>query len=288
MRASGMPTNPPPPDGPSSGAVATDEGPPLELLQPFERTAFRVMDYLHRRALPLTELWLRTIGAGWMTVGSRNMMVPVGLERLAGLNYDDGILLVSNHRSFFDLYMLMLLLHRHTPLRQPVLCPVRADFFYQQAAGVVVNLLIGGGRMFPPFFREPQKAEFNKWALERVVAELHKGKVLVGFHPEGTRNKNADAYTPLPAQPGVGKLVMDAWPIVVPAFIHGLSNDIVADVKGNFAGTKRVIAVFGEPIDLTPFKKFGNRLSSHKRIADALLKRIYELGEEERKVRATL
>jgi 1-acyl-sn-glycerol-3-phosphate acyltransferase len=265
-----------------------DVAPPLELLQPFERTAFRAMDFLHRRALPLTELWLRTIGAGWMTVGSRNMMHPLGLERLRGLNYDDGILLVSNHRSFFDLYMLMLLLHRHTALRQPVMCPVRADFFYQRAAGVVVNLLIGGGRMFPPFFREPQKAEFNKWSLDRVVHELHKGRVLVGFHPEGTRNKNDDAYTPLPAQPGVGKLVMDAWPIVVPAFINGLSNDIIADVRGNFAGTKRVVAVFGEPIDLAPFKKMGNRLSSHKRIADALLKKIYELGEEERQYRSSL
>ena len=279
-------SNPPSDDKPAQPTDADDEA-PLELLQPFERTAFRAMDFLHRRALPLTEWWLRTVGAGWMTVGSRNMMHPIGLERLEGLRYDDGIVLVSNHRSFFDLYMLMLLLHRHTPLRQPVMCPVRADFFYQRAAGVVVNLLIGGGRMFPPFFREPQKADFNKWALERVVHELKKGTVMVGFHPEGTRNKG-DAYTPLPAQPGVGKLVMETWPIVVPAFINGLSNDIVADIRGNFDGSKRVVAVFGEPIDLTPFKKLGNRLSSHKRIADALLKRIYELGDEERKYRASL
>ena len=285
MHASPMPNTP---TDDTQRTDDDDDDAPLELLQPFERTAFRAMDFLHRRALPATERWLRTVGAGWMTVGSRNMMHPVGLERLQGLKYEDGILLVSNHRSFFDLYMLMLLLHRHTELRQPVMCPVRADFFYQRAAGVLVNLFIGGGRMFPPFFREPSKADFNKWALERVVDELHKGKVLVGFHPEGTRNKNEDAYTPLPAQPGVGKLVMDAWPIVVPAFINGLSNDIIADVRGNFAGTKRVVAVFGEPIDLAPFKKMGNRLSSHKRIADALLKRIYELGEEERKYRATI
>ena len=279
MLAAPMPTKPDP---------TTADDPPTELLTPFERTAFRAMDVLHRRALPLTEWWLRTIGAGWMTIGSRHMMHAVGLERLAGLGYDDGILLVSNHRSFFDLYMLMLLLHRHTPLRQPVLCPVRADFFYQSAAGVAVNLLVGGGRMFPPFFREPQKADFNKWALERVVAEMKKGRVLVGFHPEGTRNKNPDPYTPLPAQPGVGKLVMETWPIIVPAFINGLSNDIVADIRGNFTGEKKVVAVFGAPMDLTPFRGYGNRLSSHKRIADALLKRIYELGEEERAFRATL
>ena len=259
---------------------------PLQLLTPFERLSFQLMDVLHRRALPVTEAWLRTIGAGWMTLGSRNMMVPLGLERLKGLRFDDGILLVSNHRSFFDLYMLTLLLHRHTELRQPVLCPVRADFFYQRWPGVLVNLLIGGGRMFPPFFREQSKQDFNKWSLTRVVDEIKKGRVMVGFHPEGTRNKNADPYEPLPAQPGVGKLVMDAWPIVVPAFIHGLSNDIVADVAGNFRGTKRVVAVFGEPIDLAPFRKMGNRLASHKRIADALLKKIYDLSTEERAWRA--
>jgi 1-acyl-sn-glycerol-3-phosphate acyltransferase len=260
--------------------------PPIELLDPFERVTFQAMDVLHRRALPYTERWLRTVGAAWMTLGSYKMMVPLGIERLAGLKFTDGILLVSNHRSFFDLYMLTLLLHRHTVLRQPVLCPVRADFFYQRWPGVLVNLLIGGGRMFPPFFRESSKADFNKWSLERVVEELHKGTVMVGFHPEGTRNKNDSPYEPLPAQPGVGKLVMDAWPIIVPAFINGLSNDIVADIAGNFRGTKRVVAVFGEPIDLAPFQKMGNRLASHKRIADALLKRIYELGEEERVWRA--
>ncbi len=262
--------------------------PPIGLLTPFERVTFRAMDLLHRYGLGFTERWLRTVSVGWMTLGSRNMMTPLGLERLAGLKYEDGILLVSNHRSFFDLYMLMLLLHRHTELRQPVLCPVRADFFYQRAAGVAVNLLVGGGRMFPPFFREPHKNEFNKWALDRVAEELRAGQVLVGFHPEGTRNKNEDAYTPLPAQPGVGKLVMETWPIIVPAFINGLSNDIVADIKGNFDGTKRVVAVFGAPIDLTPFKKLGNRLTSHKKIADALTQHIYALGAEERAYRATL
>jgi 1-acyl-sn-glycerol-3-phosphate acyltransferase len=280
--------SPPPPEPKMATDEEADTPPPVELLTPFERVSFSAMDLLHRRALGLTERWLRTIGVGWMTVGSRNMMQPVGLERLKGVRFEDGVLLVSNHRSFFDLYMLMLLLHRYTPLRQPVLCPVRADFFYQSAIGMLVNLFIGGGRMFPPFFREPQKAEFNKWALTRVVTELKKGQVMVGFHPEGTRNKDPDPYTPLPAQPGVGKLVMETWPIIVPAFINGLSNDIVADIKGNFTGTKKVIAVFGEPIDLNPFRGYGNRLSSHKKIADALLKRIYHLGEEERRIRASL
>jgi 1-acyl-sn-glycerol-3-phosphate acyltransferase len=268
--------------------VAAVEPPPLNELTVFERFSFRAFDFLYRHALPISERWLRTVSVAWMTLGSRKMMVPVGLERVRGLSFNDGILLVSNHRSFFDLYMLMLLLHRYTDLRQPVLCPVRADFFYKRIDGMLVNLLIGGGRMFPPFFREQSKQDFNRWALQRVVGEMKKGRILVGFHPEGTRNKNVDPYQPLPAQPGVGKLVMDAWPIVVPAFINGLSNDIVADISGNFAGTKRVVAVFGEPMDLSPYRGWTSRAASHKRIADALLKRIYELGEEERAFRKTL
>jgi 1-acyl-sn-glycerol-3-phosphate acyltransferase len=262
--------------------------PPLDLLDPFEKVTFQLMDGLVRHALPFTEAWLRTISVGWMTFGSRKMMVPLGLDRLAGLSPEQGILLVSNHRSFSDLYMLTLLLHRFTALRQPVICPVRADFFYQRAAGVAVNLLVGGGRMYPPFFREASKQPFNRWSLDRVAEVLRGGRVVVGFHPEGRRNKNQDPYEPLPAQPGVGKLVMATWPVVVPAFIHGLSNDIVGDIWGNIRGRKRVVAVFGAPMDLTPFRAYGDRLSSHKRIADALLREIYRLGEEERAYRASL
>jgi len=276
------------PSGSSESTLSTLGPPPLDALTGFERRAVQAMDLLYRHALPLSEVWLRRVSACWMTLGSSRMMYAHGLDRLKGLTYNDGVLLVSNHRSFFDMYMLTVLLHRHTELRQPVLCPVRADFFYQSWPGMMVNLLVGGGRMFPPFFREAEKQDFNRWALGRVVEELRRGQVLVGFHPEGRRNQNTSPYEPLPAQPGVGKLVMDTWPIVVPAFIHGLTNDIVGDVANNFFGKRRVIAVFGEPMDLSPYRAWGNRLASHKRIADALTKRIYQLGEEERQLRLEL
>lgn len=246
------------------------------------------MDALQRRALSATEAWLRTVTVGWMTAGSRHMMYPLGLERLRGLQPSDGILLLSNHRSFSDLYMLLVLLDRFTDLRQPALCPVRADFFYQKPLGAVVNLLVGAGRMFPPFFREPEKGPFNRWSLARLTQVLRAGNVVVGFHPEGRRNKHPDPYTPLSAQPGVGKLIMDTWPIVVPAFINGLSNNIAADIWGNLRHRKQVVAVFGAPIDLAPFRRLGDRLTSHKRIADETVRVIYQLGQEERAFRAAL
>ena len=69
---------------------------------------------------------------------------------------------------------------------------------------------------------------------------------------------------------------------------HGMSQDILADVKSNFTGDRKCIAVFGEPIDLAPLRGMSNRLASHKRIADRLLERIYSLGEEERAIRGRL
>lgn len=268
------------------------EAPPLETLSPFERTTVRVMDFLLRDAQRVGDGWLRQITQRWMTLGSSRMMYPVGIERLRGLSSQDRILLVANHRTFADLYMLLLLLRRFADLQQPVLCPVRGDFFYEKPLGVAVNLLVGGGRMYPPFFRDPVKQPFNRWALQRVAGVLRgdsgERPMIVGFHPEGKRNKGADPYQLLPAQPGVGKLIMDSWPVVVPAFINGLTNNIAADIWGNFTGARTVVAVFGAPIDLAPFKRYGDRLTSHKRIADALLREIDKLGQEERQHRALL
>jgi 1-acyl-sn-glycerol-3-phosphate acyltransferase len=262
--------------------------PPLELLSPFERWSFRFIDWLLRRHLRLTELYNHSVGTGYIHLGSGRMLRVHGIERLAALRPDDGILLVSNHRSFFDLYELATSIYRRTPMQQPFICPVRANFFYERPLGVLVNLAAGGGHMYPPFFRDPHKADFNRWSLSRTAELLRQGNVIVGYHPEGTRNKNPDPYTPLPAQPGVGRLVMEAWPRIVPAFIHGMSQDILGDIHNNYFGQRVAIAVFGEPLDVSQFRGAGMRLATYKRIADHLLDRIYQLGEEERALRAAM
>jgi 1-acyl-sn-glycerol-3-phosphate acyltransferase len=276
--------------------------PPLELLDPFERRAFRFMDLLVHEGRFLSYGYSRYVGPNWIWACVHNIYEVHGLERLRGLSPKDGIMLVSNHRSFFDLYFLFTALYRFTKLEQPVFCPVRADFFYQRPLGIAVNFLAGGGRMYPPVFRETTKQPFNKWSVAEVASMLRQGSVLVGMHPEGRRNKNEDPYTSLPAQPGIGKLVMDSWPVVVPAFIHGLGNDILNEILASWRRSRplrailgevadrkrRVIAVFGEPIDLTPFRGMSNRLASHKKIADQLLANVYQLGAEERRIRAEI
>src|SRR5262249_28935596 len=97
----------------SPAFIAAPAGdPPVHLLSRFERASFRFIDWLLRKHLRLTQIYNHTIGAGYVSLGSGKMVKSVGLERLAHLNTDDGILLVSNHRSFFDLYELGMLLYK--------------------------------------------------------------------------------------------------------------------------------------------------------------------------------
>ena len=81
---------------------------------------------------------------------------------------------------------------------------------------------------------------------------------------------------------------MEAWPVIVPAFINGMSQTFVGDTYNNFFGKRVACVVFGEPIDVSQFRSHGNRLATHKRIADYLLAKVYALGEEERAFRADL
>jgi 1-acyl-sn-glycerol-3-phosphate acyltransferase len=110
------------------------------------------------------------------------------------------------------------------------------------------------------------------------------------MHPEGTRGKGPDPYTFLPAQPGVGKLALVARPVVVPAFIHGLGNNILQDIGWNFGKDARkshaVIAVFGPPVDYSDLAAEKPRPTLYKKCADRFMAQIKTLSVREREIRA--
>jgi 1-acyl-sn-glycerol-3-phosphate acyltransferase len=164
--------------------------------------------------------------------------------------------------------------------------PVRAKFFYDRFLGWFVNFIMGWFSMYPPFFREEREAtkrEFDKYSLRRLIQLASSGNGhVIGFHPEGQRNLNDDPYAFLPAQPGVGKVIYAAKPQVVPVFIAGLGNDLKKQVLGNWRGGEQVRIWFGLPIDLAEFYERGDRVRTHKVIADHLMQKIGELGELDR------
>ena len=55
-------------------------------------------------------------------------MQVYGLENIEAVSRDRPILLVANHRSFFDMYVVSTTLFRHTAWRKQLFFPVRGRF----------------------------------------------------------------------------------------------------------------------------------------------------------------
>lgn len=262
---------------------------PFETLGPFERLAFRVMRWANLGSgADLGWAWQRWVLEPFFALIISRRLVIRGLERLERIAPDASILLVANHRTFFDLFVLGWILVRTWPRRWRTSFPVRANFFYENPLGLLICLLLSGGSMFPPFFRKPRSKPFNRYSLSLVLEKLRAGRNLVGFHPEGTRNKGDDPYRLLPAQPGAGEVALKSRPVVVvPAFVTGLSNKLLREIASTVRGQNPIVAVFGDPIDLSAFPA-ETRLTHHKKCADLFCERIYGLMNEERGVRREL
>lgn len=227
----------------------------------------------------------RTVGQAWIHHSTKNLRRVHGFDRIPDIHDEQSVLVVSNHRSFFDLYVITAELVRRG-MKKRIIFPVRSGFFYDSPLGVFVNFLMSFLAMYPPIFRARKKAPMNLLALDELGWLLGRGGVFAGLHPEGTRNRDADAYSLLPAQPGVGRVIQKARVPVVPVFINGLGNDLVKQVKGNFNGRgEEVHVVFGAPIDFGTLLDEKASSKTHRRISEKCLEAIAELGEEEKALR---
>lgn len=230
----------------------------------------------------------RHIGSTWIEHSTRNIRRVHGLERLPAWDPKKSYLVVSNHRSFFDLYVVTgYLVNRDMPHR--LVFPVRSTFFYDRPLGLFVNGVMSFFAMYPPVFRERSRAALNLASLDETVRLLERGGTFVGLHPEGTRNKGPDPYALLPAQSGVGRVIQAAGVDVLPVFINGLGNDLPKQIAGNFTrkGTP-IIINFGAPIDFQGMLERPPSPRLHRRISEHALEQIRLLGEEERAIRASL
>ena len=259
----------------------------ISVLDTVESIAFRLVRRMNTGAWK--KFWTicqRHIGSLWIYLATYNLMNVFGIENVENTNPDRPLVLVANHRSFFDMYTVSSVVFRRTSRPVYLYFPVRAKFFYDNPVGWFVNLVMGWWAMYPPFFRETKEARkraFDKFSVRELVRLCTVGRGhVIGFHPEGKRNLDPDPYKFLPAQPGIGKVVYDARPQVVPVFIGGLINDLPRQVLGNWTGGEKVRIWFGEPVDLSEFYEKRDSIRTHKEIADFLMTRIADLGERDR------
>jgi 1-acyl-sn-glycerol-3-phosphate acyltransferase len=264
-------------------------------LSRIERLALRFAEATNEdeRGKWLQTQFLRGISYVWVRAAIANRMFVDGLEPMMALRPETGVMLVANHRSFFDQYAMLLGCYMgpvHWAKR--LFFPVRSNFFYDQPLGIVVNAAVAGGAMYPPIYRQKDRRTLNDEALEKMVEIVKKPGNVLGMHPEGTRGKGPDPYELLPAQPGVGKIVLLARPLVIPTFIHGLGNNILEDIRVNFTkGARRehaIITVFGPPVDYSDLCAEKPRPTLYKKCADRLMVEVKKLAVRERELRADL
>jgi len=260
----------------------------LSVLSGMEKVGFRLADKMNRGAWK--RFWTfcqRHIGSLWIKIATYNLMNVFGLENIEQTDVRKPLLLVANHRSFFDMYTVSSVLFRQTTRPIKLFFPVRAKFFYDSPLGWFVNFVMGWFSMFPPFFREDReikKRAFDKFSMRRLIEICSRGEAhVIGFHPEGKRNLSEDAYSFLPAQPGIGKVIMASHPQIVPIFIAGLGNDLPKQILGNWRGGEKIRIRFGKPIDLSEFYEKRDSLRTHTEIADFLMQKIGELAEEDKR-----
>jgi 1-acyl-sn-glycerol-3-phosphate acyltransferase len=259
----------------------------LAVLSRMERFAFRFADVFNRRFTLLSHFWNRTFMVVVLRLAAARRIRAYGLERIADLDHSDRLVMVANHRSFFDYFTVMHVLFQSTQMSSRILFPVRSAFFYDNPVGIAVNFVMSGMAMFPPVVRDPAKRTFNQYAVARIVSELQVPGRLVGFHPEGTRQRGGDPYQFLPVRPGVGEVIQRAGPgvKVLPIFVFGIDNDLPREAFRNWFRRDEhpIDIVFGDPVDAADLCVEPDGPEAHLAIANHCVDLVAALGEYQRK-----
>lgn len=261
----------------------------LSALSFVESASFRLAHWMNQGQTKRAMTWCQsTLGTSWIRLATYNIMRVYGLENVESTDHARPIVLCANHRSFFDMYAVSAELYRRTTWRKSLFFPVRARFFYTSPIGIVVNLIMGWFSMYPPIFMTPEKRAFDLYSFQRLATLAREGAGhIIGFHPEGTRNKSSDPYSFLPPKTGIGKLAMAVEDLqIVPVFVAGLEQrSLFKQVRRNWMLDAEPIRIhFGAPLDLSAFRGKRDALRTHKEIADLVMSKIADLAARDKEM----
>ena len=142
-------------------------------------------------------------------------------------------------------------------------------------------MIMGGFAMFPPIFRDATKKTFNQFAMARLVEELKHKEAIVGFHPEGRRNKGNNPYAFLPPKPGIGQVILGCeQSIAIPIFITGVSNKVVSELWKNIWNPQKhpIDVHIGRAIDFQDLRKKEMNRSTQLEASERCMEAIAVLG----------
>lgn len=259
-----------------------------DVLSPVERTHVEVARFMNRE--PMKAFWTlmqRAYGATLVHLVMRGRIHDTGFEHVARAWGEGTILFVANHRTYFDMFVVSTLLHRRLPGRKRLFFPVLGQYYYQTLTGMALNQAFAMWSMFPPLFALPSHAASDAWALEVLTALCRRGPGhVIGIHPEGARNLSDDEYSFLRCQPGTGRIIHAARPIVIPVYVAGMHSSVPVQLRRAWREGRPARVRFGEPMDLSAHFALPPKGSTYKGIVDAVMGRVKALSEEDQEAQS--
>jgi 1-acyl-sn-glycerol-3-phosphate acyltransferase len=226
------------------------------------------------RCQRLVMAFVRNVSHRWIQAAMSNRLVVEGEAHVRSMAPTRGVLMVANHRTFWDMYIATSVVGARNGFIQRLHFPVRSRFFYTNPLGVGINLAVAGGAMWPAMFGGFDRHGRNAAAIAAVVRALDEPGTLVGIHPEGTRNKSPDPTRLLPAKGGAGRILQAIHPdvLVLPYFLTGLTNHLPREIVGNFLPEGRrpppIRIVFGEAVRAGDLDRSGTPRDASGRLLD--------------------
>lgn len=256
----------------------------LALLRPEERRAYQLASLFAGPMNWYSRFYLGYLGSPFVWFCCCRRLKVVGAEHIADLGPEDRVLMVSNHRSFFDFFAIAHTVFFRSRASRRVFFPVRSSFFYESLVGTVINLATASMSMFPPILRDPERKGWNRFAVDRVLYELSRPGTLVGVHPEGKRGRGPDPYEFLPAQPGVGRMAVESDAKVVPFFILGMTNDLWGEIKANWLDpeSRPMRLYIGPPVPLDDLRREESCRRTWFAAAERCMEHIGALADQQR------
>jgi len=261
-----------------------------QALQPVERFNFKVTHFLYSspKIRPILTKISSVFGRWYVEIGTSNIVIDHGFENFEKLDPNKAVLMVVNHRTFYDQFVIIARLFRLFGAHHNTYFPIKANFFYDNPVGLFVNLSFALGRMYPPIIRDKKRRLWNRYATDLMAEMVQNPANMVGFHPEGTRNRSPDPYALLPGKPGCGELIFRSNPNVVPVFLQGFIKSPFKMVQKNWSSSPKPVVhmVMGEPLDFSEECKLEENRKTFLQISKKVMDAIGELAEREQDIRA--
>jgi 1-acyl-sn-glycerol-3-phosphate acyltransferase len=223
--------------------------------------------------------------ASWLLFRFLNRMQVEGLDNIP--EQSENVLYCLNHNSILDNFAFETAAYIPKILLRPEYVPVsladRKKFFGDPHSPRLRDRVM---RLFGRHFLRHLKAypvDRQSGDLEQVDrwAEMLRDNIVIVF-PEGTRSRTGEIG---PGKPGVGKLIYQARPVVIPVYMAGM-REIMGVGRRLPRVFKRLLVRIGRPLDLDDLLRRplpderSAQLAFYAEISGRVIQAIKELGAQ--------